>query len=83
MDRVRVAPWGLFGGGPGGTGRLVLDPGTPRARELPAKTYGLYLGDGQAVCLETPGAGGYGPPQERDPARAAEDIAEGKVGGRG
>ncbi len=79
MDRVRVAPWGLFGGGPGGRGRLVLDPGTPEARDLPSKAYGLYLRPGQAVLVETPGAGGYGPAAERDPARVAEDAAEGKI----
>jgi N-methylhydantoinase B len=79
MERVRVAPWGLLGGGPGGKGRLVLNPATPEARPLPSKVYGLYLGPGQAISLETPGAGGYGPPGERDPARRAEDIAEGKV----
>ncbi len=79
MERVRVAPWGLFGGGPGGRGGLVLDPGTAEARPLPSKVYGLYLRPGQAISLETPGAGGYGPPEARDPARLAEDSAEGKT----
>jgi N-methylhydantoinase B len=79
MERVRVSPWGLFGGAPGGRGRLVLDPGTEQVRELPSKVYGLYLQPGQGIILETPGGGGYGPPAERDPARTAADIAEGKA----
>lgn len=33
---------------------------------------------GEAIAIETPGAGGYGRPRERDGARLAEDRASGK-----
>jgi N-methylhydantoinase B len=64
-ERARLAPWGLCGGGPGGRARLVLNPGGPEERELPAKVWGYPLRAGDRVAIETPGGGGYGPPGER------------------
>jgi len=34
--------------------------------------------DAEAVVIETPGAGGYGPPSERAPAALREDYRSGK-----
>ena len=79
LDRARIAPWGLFGGGAGGRASLALNAGTPAARELPPKIAGMRLTEGDAVTIVTPGAGGYGPPAERDAARATRDLAEGVV----
>jgi N-methylhydantoinase B len=79
LDRARFAPWGLFGGGEGGRASLVLNEGTPAERALPPKVAGLRLVDGDAVTIVTPGAGGYGPPAERDDARVARDLTEGKI----
>ena len=61
-ERARIAPWGLFGGGPGGRARLVLNPGGPGEQELPPKVWGYPLRPGDRVSIDTPGAGGYGPP---------------------
>ena len=79
----RVAPWGLLGGRPGGRARLVLDPGGSQERELPPKVWGHLLRPGDRVAIETPGAGGYGPPEERDPARRHADERNGVVARRG
>jgi N-methylhydantoinase B len=79
LDRGRFAPWGLFGGVEGGKGALVLNPGTPGERPLGSKVAGLRVREGDAVTIVTPGAGGYGPPAERDPALVARDVREGKV----
>jgi N-methylhydantoinase B len=79
LDRAHFAPWGLFGGRDGGTASLVLNQGAPAERTLPPKLAGLRLVDGDAVTIVTPGAGGYGPPAERDEARVACDLAEGKI----
>ena len=79
LDRARFAPWGLFGGREGGRASCVLNEGTPVERALPPKVAGLRLVDGDAVTIVTPGAGGYGPFSERDGARLARDLAEGKV----
>jgi N-methylhydantoinase B len=79
LDRERFAPWGLFGGDAGGKGGLVLNAGTPSARALPGKVAGLRVAEGNTVTIITPGAGGYGPPAERDRALLARDVREGKV----
>ncbi len=79
LDRARIAPWGVFGGGEGGRALLVLNRGTPAERPLPPKLAGMRLADGDAVTIVTPGAGGYGPPEERDPASVTRDRAEGKT----
>jgi N-methylhydantoinase B len=79
LDRARIAPWGLFGGREGGKAALVLNAGAGGGRALSPKVAGLRLADGDAVTIVTPGAGGYGPPAERDPALAARDLREGKV----
>jgi N-methylhydantoinase B len=34
---------------------------------------------GDIVSIRSCGGGGYGPPQERDPARVLRDVLEGKV----
>jgi N-methylhydantoinase B len=79
LERQRFAPWGLFGGRAGGCGALVLNAGAPGERALGSKIAGLALREGDAVTIVTPGAGGYGPPAERDRARLARDCREGKV----
>jgi N-methylhydantoinase B len=79
LDRERVAPWGLFGGGPGGRGGLTLSPGGAKPRPLGSKVAGLRLAEGDAVTIVTPGAGGYGPPAERDAVLIARDLREGKT----
>ena len=74
LDRARIAPWGLAGGGPGGTSALVLNAGTPGERALPPKLAGLRIRRGDTVTVVTPGAGGYGPPTDghgHPPAPAA------------
>lgn len=41
----------------------------------------MALTRGQAVRLEAPGGGGYGPASERDPTAVARDVAMGLLGG--
>ena len=79
LDRGRFAPWGLFGGRDGGKGTLALNAGTPGERALGSKVAGRRLVAGDAVTIVTPGAGGYGPPAERDPGLVAQDLREGKI----
>jgi N-methylhydantoinase B len=79
LDRALVAPWGLFGGGPGGRGALILRRDGAAPRHLGSKVAGLQLARGDTVTIVTPGAGGYGPPAEREQARVARDLREGKI----
>lgn len=70
---------GLFGGLPGGTARLLRNPGTPAEEELSSKAANIVLKAGESVRLETPGGGGFGAPAERDPRTLAADIADGRL----
>ena len=77
-DRQKFAPFGLFGGKPGGKGKFILNPGPAEERVLKSK--GLdYLKAGDVVSLRLPGAGGYGDPKERDRAALLADVRDGKV----
>lgn len=79
FDKFKVAPFGLFGGEPGATGRLVLNPDGAAPRELPSKNVNLRLRRGDVFSMWTQGGGGYGPATERDPAAVARDLREGKL----
>ena len=73
-ERFTSTPWGIFGGRPGRSGRFVrVDPdGTEM--ELPSKPAGVEFGPGQTIAIETPGAGGYGDPRDREAALIERDL---------
>jgi N-methylhydantoinase B len=76
-ERFVNKPWGLFGGGSGGTGKFVkLSAG--KEVPLPTKPANLEVNPNEAIVVETPGAGGYGKPSERDKAAVENDLASGK-----
>lgn len=70
-ERVDHPPRGLLGGLAGAAGRDLVD-----GVKIPAKT-AMTLAPGSTVTFETPGGGGFGPPDERDPAASAHDRQEG------
>jgi N-methylhydantoinase B len=79
-ERGKRAPFGLEGGGAGALNRFVFDtPEGPRTPPLASKIAGVKLQNGMRVRLETPGGGGLGAPQERDPSRVAHDLREGYI----
>ncbi len=72
--RIRTAPWGLNGGLPGTKAHFdYINPG-----EAP-KGAKARLDRGSCVSIVTPGAGGYGPPGERDPALVRRDLVDEKI----
>ena len=76
-ERFVNKPWGIFGGGPGSTGRFVkLSEG--REVALPTKPANLEVSESEAIVVETPGAGGYGNPAERDRTEVEHDFVSGK-----
>lgn len=76
-ERFVNKPWGLFGGGSGGTGKFAkLSCGAEVP--LPTKPANLEVRADEAIVVETPGAGGYGPPAERDSAAIENDVVSGK-----
>ena len=76
-DRHKVQPYGVFGGGPAALGRSVVFSGNAEV-DLGSKEVAVLKRD-DVVSLRTSGAGGYGPPAERDPALIERDIADGYV----
>jgi N-methylhydantoinase B len=70
LSRLRSDSWGLFGGGAGARSRSVCSPGLAFVRD------NATVQAGQWFEIITPGAGGYGPPAERDRAAVARDVAE-------
>ncbi|MEE8189730.1 MAG: hydantoinase B/oxoprolinase family protein [Kiloniellales bacterium] len=79
FDKFKIAPFGLFGGGPGATGKLFLNPDGPDCQELHSKTVNFKLRRGDVLSMRTQGGGGYGPPDERDPAAIERDLREEKI----
>lgn len=77
-ERFVHHPWGIFGGQPGGTGRFSIQGPKHNDETLPDKPNHVPLGPDDAVVIETPGAGGYGPPAEREAAAVAADYRGGK-----
>ena len=73
-DRLVHAAQGLAGGEAGAPG-VVLFNGAPHH---PKRTVILRKGD--VLTFRTPGGGGYGPPREREPERAAADRLAGLLG---
>ena len=79
-ERFVNHPWGIFGGGSGGTGKFVkLSHGAEVP--LPTKPANLEVKSDEAIMVETPGAGGYGPPSGRDRAAIENDLVSGKFSG--
>jgi N-methylhydantoinase B len=79
--RVRVdgarflsAPWGLAGGEEGGKAAVTLRNG---AQPFDHGNGGLRAGE--IIDITIAGAGGYGPPKERDRAMVERDLAEGRI----
>ena len=79
-DGNSIAPPGLFGGGEGTPGSVTMNPGTPDERSLPSKLPYTRVTAGEVLRLVGPCGGGYGAPDERDPAARERDMADGFSG---
>jgi N-methylhydantoinase B len=78
LDRTKSPPFGLAGGRAGGAARVSLLGADGIERELASK--GAFTAPPTAaLVLRAPGAGGYGPPAGRDPARVRDDVVNGYV----
>ena len=62
----RVPPYGMAGGGPGQLGHQWVERADGRVTGLTGCDY-AELGPGDVFVLETPGGGGYGPPEPGRP----------------
>jgi N-methylhydantoinase B len=73
-ERQRFAPYGLFGGRPGRLARTVINPG-PGEQVVHGKQSREFA-YGDVISFQQSGAGGYGDPLARDPARVLEDVLD-------
>jgi N-methylhydantoinase B len=76
-DRVRLAPYGLFGGADGSRTRIEIER-DGRVIKLKSKDR-VDLKVGDILTLYSSGGGGYGPAAERDAGLVTRDVAEGFV----
>jgi N-methylhydantoinase B len=77
-ERGRFAPQGIAGGQEAAKNHFAYETDQGWAEPAAHLQNGWnQLKRGQRVRLETPGGGGYGPPEARDPAAVARDVALG------
>lgn len=77
-ERFSNRPWGIFGGNPGSTGSFHVARAGGGLERLPNKPASLVVGADDTVVIQTPGAGGYGPPSERTASELRADLESGK-----
>jgi N-methylhydantoinase B len=78
FDKFKIAPFGLFGGGDGATGQLILNPDGAN-EQLHSKTVDRKLVYGDVFSMWTQGGGGYGPADKRQHDAIERDMREGKM----
>jgi N-methylhydantoinase B/oxoprolinase/acetone carboxylase alpha subunit len=69
-------PRGLHGGADGVPGEIVVNPGRPDERTIPAKATNFKLRKGDVISLRTANSAGYGDPRQRDPGLVLDDVLD-------
>lgn len=77
-DRRAIRPYGLYGGYPGASSMNYIARAGGAPEVYPAKFFS-HLRKGDVFIHEVAGAGGWGDPLERDPARVLKDVRNGFV----
>jgi N-methylhydantoinase B len=77
-ERFDHHPWGLLGGAEGGTGFFAIKEADGTLRRLPNNVPKVSVTPDQRIVIQTPGAGGMGPPAERAREALEEDLQSGK-----
>lgn len=78
-DRHKKGPWGLFGGRSGRTTHLSVQPANGGEPWIPPPKGRIELRRNDVLRAEMAGAGGFGEPLERDPAKVVEDVRQEKL----
>ncbi len=77
-ERGRHAPVGVLGGGPAALNKFSWQTDEGWAcPPMASKIAGVRIAQGRRIRLETPGGGGWGDPQKRDPEAVATDQRHG------
>ena len=78
MDHGRFGPQGALGGHDGAVNEVTIwRDNVPMTPAHLSKAQDIPLSPGDRVEVRTPGGGGYGPPDRRDPLAVAHDLAMG------
>jgi N-methylhydantoinase B len=77
-ERFRNKPWGIFGGHAGAHGAFDIENDGDDKISLSSKASRVKLTPESTVVISTPGAGGYGLPQNR----AAQHLEQDRVSGK-
>jgi N-methylhydantoinase B len=77
-ERQKFPPYGLFGGKPGILARTLINPGPGEQIVHGKESREFAYGD--VISFQQSGAGGYGDPLARDPARVLDDVLDDYVG---
>lgn len=75
VERVLNPAKGRHGGMAGAAGRIRI---AHEGADLPGKGE-VRVSAGKTLVFETPGGGGFGPPQERSDAAIQRDLADGLI----
>ncbi len=78
-DRQKTPPWGLKGGKDGLPGVIKVNPETTKAVTIDSKQSDIPLEECSLLRCQTPGAGGYGNPLERDRKLVINDLIQGYI----
>jgi N-methylhydantoinase B len=76
--RSKRPPWGIRGGTPGEPGGYLLKLPGERKFTMRGGSH-IPVPVGAEAIVRTGGGGGWGRPQDRDPAQVAHDVAEGFI----
>ena len=78
MERMTSPPFGLLGGKAGAAAQVTLTTADGATRPLPGK--GAFSAPaGSVIEMITPGSGGFGPSNARDPMAIGRDLLDGYV----
>jgi len=79
-ERGRFAPRGISGGQEASLNSFVYEnDGEWHRPPMVSKMRGIQLKQAEAVRLETPGGGGYGNVERRNPVQVARDVVQGLI----
>jgi N-methylhydantoinase B len=79
VDRHLTPPWGVHGGQPGVPGAISIWKKGATDPEVVYKIEDYLVEEGDIVCLETGGGGGYGSPRERARELIECDVMRGYI----
>ena len=88
MDRHETGAWGLFGGQEGASGAVQIRKKDDDRWRTFSEVYGtaspnkfadIQIQAGDEIRIVSPGGGGYGPPEKREPNEVVNDVREGLV----